>query len=275
MRQANITTLPLQKKCVVLKLAPGEIHLWLAFSDEIEDASLFEAYNDLMTSEERARGKRFRFARHRRQFAVTRALVRTTLSRYSHIKPHEWRFDKNPYGRPGIKPSQNLSGLEFNLSHTNGLIVCAVTQGAPKSEFAIGFDVENNERKNAGIEIAERFFSDREAEDLRNVPEKARRLRFFDYWTLKEAYIKARGMGLNIPLKQFSFHIAHEAPLSISFAPELEDNPRCWQFWLLRLTHRHQAALAVRFKQASDCQLVLKKVTPLLTEQSFECPVIR
>jgi len=272
---SSIMTLPLHKNCTALKLAPGEIHLWLAFSDEIRDASLFKAYNDLMTSEERARGRRFRFARHRRQFAVTRALVRTTLSRYSHIKPHQWRFDKNPYGRPGIKPPQNSSGLEFNLSHTDGLIVCAVTQGAPNSECAIGVDVENIERKGTAIEIAERFFSDRETADLRNVPEKARRLRFFDYWTLKEAYIKARGMGLTIPLKQFSFHISHLVPLAISFAPELEDDPRCWQFWLLRLTHRHQAALAVRFKQDSACQLVLKKVTPLLAEQSFVCPITR
>ncbi|MDM8541821.1 4'-phosphopantetheinyl transferase superfamily protein [Desulfococcaceae bacterium HSG9] len=264
--------MPLYKKRTTLKLVPGEIHLWLVFSDEIREASLFKAYNDLMTSEERVRGRRFRFARHQRQFAVTRALVRTTLSRYSHIKPHQWRFDKNPYGRPEIKTSQNSLGLQFNLSHTNGLIVCAVTQGASKAECAIGVDVESIERKGATIEIADRFFSNLESADLRNIPEKDRRLRFFDYWTLKEAYIKACGMGLSIPLKQFSFHITHQEPLSISFAPELKDDPRCWQFWLLNPTQHHRVALAVRLKQELVCQLILKKVTPLSTEQSFECP---
>jgi 4'-phosphopantetheinyl transferase len=249
------------KKHAILKLAPGEIHLRLAFSDEIQEASLFKDYNDLMTSEERARGRRFRFARHRRQFSITRALVRTTLSRYSHIKPHEWRFDKNPYGRPEIKTSQNSLGLRFNLSHTDGLIVCAVIQDELKTECAIGVDVENIERKGTAIEIAERFFSDRESADLQNIPEKDRRSRFFDYWTLKEAYIKARGMGLAIPLKQFSFHITHQAPIAISFAPELEDDPRCWQFWLLRPTQHHRVALAVRLTSA--CQLIVKKVTPL------------
>ena len=251
------------KKRAILKLAPGEVHLWLAFSDEIQEASLFQAYNDLMTSEEQARGRRFRFARHRCQFAVTRALVRTTLSRYSHIKPHEWRFDNNPYGRPEIKASQNSLGLRFNLSHTNGLVVCAVMQDKLKAECAIGVDVENIERKNAAIEIAERFFSEREFADIRNIPEKDRCLRFFDYWTLKEAYIKARGMGLSIPLKQFSFHITHQAPIAISFAPELEDDQRCWQFWLLRPTQRHRVALAVRLKHPRPGQLIVKKVTPL------------
>jgi len=266
-------TQPLRKRRTDSKLGSGMIHLWLAFPDEIEDASLLAAYNNLMTSEERARGRRFRFARHRRQFAVTRALVRTTLSRYTTIEPCQWRFDKNQYGRPEIRKSQNTPGLRFNLSHTNGLVVCAVAQSVPEAKCAIGADVENIERKSTAIEIAERFFSDLESAALRNVPENIRRLRFFDYWTLKEAYIKARGMGLNLPLKQFSFHITNHAPLAISFAPELDDDPRYWQFWLLRPTQSHRIALAVRFKE-SACRLIVKKVTPLLAEQSFKCPII-
>ncbi len=268
-------TLPLHNKRATLKLAPGEIHLWITFPDEIKDASLFEAYDGLMTSEEQSRGRRFRFKRHQRQFALTRALVRTTLSRYHTIEPHQWRFGKNQYGRPDIKASQNALGLRFNLSHTDGLVVCAVIQSAPDAKYAIGVDVENTERKGTAIEIAERYFSDREVADLRNVSENKRRLRFFDYWTLKEAYIKARGMGLSIPLKQFSFHITPLAPLTISFAPELEDDPQCWQFRLLRPTQRHRVALAVRYKQESAYRLVLRKVTPLLSEESFECPIRR
>ncbi|MEA1968719.1 MAG: 4-phosphopantetheinyl transferase, partial [Thermodesulfobacteriota bacterium] len=93
-----------------------------------------KVYYGLMTSEERVRCNRFRFARHQHQFTVTRALVRTTLSRYSHLQPHEWRFDKNKYGRPEIKGEQNSLGLRFNLSHTNGLIVCGLIKDAPKAE---------------------------------------------------------------------------------------------------------------------------------------------
>ncbi len=275
MRHDKITTLPFHKKRADLKLTPGEIHLWLTFPDEIGDESLFKAYNNLMTSEERTRGRRFRFARHQRQFAVTRALVRTTLSRYSNIEPQQWRFDKNQYGRPYIKTYQNSPGLRFNLSHTKGLIVCALSQDTPNEKCVIGVDVENIERRGATIEIAERFFSDRESADLLNVTEKARRSRFFDYWTLKEAYIKACGMGLTIPLKQFSFHIMHPAPISISFAPELKDDPRCWQFWLLKPTKRHRLALSVRLKKELDSLLIVKKVTPLSAERPFECPIIR
>jgi len=264
---------PFHKRRADLKLAPGMIHLWLAFPDEIEDPAILKTYNELMTSEERARQARFRFARHRRQFAVTRALVRTTLSRYSHIEPHQWRFDKNQYGRPEIKTSQNAPGLRFNLSHTDGLIVCAVTRTTPEAECAIGTDVENTERKSTTIEIAQRFFSNPESAALRRTPPEHRRSRFFDYWTLKEAYIKALGMGFNLPLKQFSFHITDQTPLSISFGPELEDNPRCWQFWLLQPTERHRVALALRLNKGTASQLVVKKIAPLSAEQSFECPI--
>ncbi len=283
-----------------LELLPGEIHLWVVFLDEINDVDLLKKYYELMTSEERRCGDRFRFAKHRHQYVVTRALVRTTLSKYCRTPPHQWLFNKNQYGRPEIDSTQNSLGLKFNLSHADGMIVCGVIrdvsvwdvsgrdvsgrdvsgrdvsgQDVHGEECTIGADVENIDRKCGSIAIGERFFSEYEAADLRHFSNKERQLRFFEYWTLKEAYIKACGMGLSIPLKQFSFHITRKAPLTISFAPELNDDPKSWRFWLIKPTKSHQIALAVRFKTKSTCQPVIKKVTPLLAEQALECSIIQ
>jgi 4'-phosphopantetheinyl transferase len=252
-----------------LQLNQNILHLWLAFPDEIQDNELLSAYKQLMSEEERVQQQRFHFAKHRHQYLITRALVRTTLSRYAERAPGEWEFEKNQYGRPEIKDSEGLPPLRFNLSHTDGLILCGVVL-----QQDIGVDVEDIERKGAPLEIADRFFSAQEVQDLYQVPETEKRSRFFNYWTLKESYIKARGMGLSLPLEQFSFHIAHDEKLRISFAPQLQDDPSQWQFWLLQATQHHQAAISLRRDESVAYQLSLKKVVPLKEEQAFFCPVL-
>ena len=210
-----------------LELNPNEIHLWFAFPDEIQATDLLFAYEKLMTEDEHTKQRRFYFARHRHQYLIARALVRSTLSRYTGIEPCCWRFSKNKYGRPEILSPKGLRPLRFNLSHTDGLIVCAVVLRQD-----IGVDVEDMERKNTPLKCADRFFSSQEVRDLYKLSESMKRDGFYDYWALKESYIKARGMGLSIPLEQFSFHIAENEPLRISFDPRLEDDPDHWQFLL-------------------------------------------
>jgi 4'-phosphopantetheinyl transferase len=257
-----------------LKLNQNEIHLWLAFPDEIQDIALLSAYDKLMSEEERTHQQRFHFAKHQHQYLITRALVRTTLSRYTDVDPSHWQFDKNQYGRPEIHHSDGLPPLRFNLSHTDGLIICGVVL-----KQDIGVDVEDTERKGAPLEIADRFFSAQEVHDLNQVPDSEKRERFFNYWTLKESYIKARGMGLSLPLEQFTFlmsrtEIQSHQPLRISFAPQLHDVPNQWQFWLLQATQRHQVAISLRRDEEVAYQLSLKKVVPLREEQSFSCSVL-
>ena len=249
----------------IIKLEANEIHLWFAFIDEIHNTEILAAYEKLLTKEEKARQGRFHFERHRRQYLVTRALVRTTLSRYTGVEPRDWRFSTNEYGRPEISAPGGLPLLRFNLSHTDGLIACAVVL-----KWDIGVDVEDMKRKGQTVEIAERFFSPMEVKDLRML-ESGKRGRFFDYWTLKESYIKARGKGLSIPLEQFSFHISDKRPLRIFFGPRIKDDPSQWQFWLLRPTIRHKAALSLRRKKEKDCILSIKRVIPLVEEKSFSC----
>jgi 4'-phosphopantetheinyl transferase len=240
-----------------LELPEGEVHLWYVLPDAIDDASLLAAYDVLLAPPERKRRDRYLFERSRREYLMTRALVRSTLSRYARVPPEAWTFRDNAWGRPEIGLPEH-AWLRFNLSNTRGLIACVVAR-----ELEIGVDVEDTERQGQTVAIADRFFSSREVVALRALPLTAQRDRFFDYWTLKEAYIKARGMGLAIPLDQFSFLLDEAPPIRIAFAPELDDDPSAWQFEQFVLSPRHETAAAVRRGQGRDVRFVVCETVPL------------
>ena len=250
---------------MTLQLAQDEIHLWFVLSDELDDPALLRSYSALMNDEERARYERIIVAHAKHQHLVTRALVRTTLSRYAAVDPAAWVFDTNEYGRPGIvPPAGERYPVQFNLSHTDGLIVCGVVLSRE-----LGVDVEDTSRCRETVAIADRFFSAREVRDLHALPPGRQRDRFFDYWTLKESYIKARGMGLAIPLGKFSFS-PDRRPIALETAPSLGDDAATWQFELFSPTHRHRAAVAVR-RRTREPQLRIRswKVAPLAGEQPW------
>ena len=260
----------LHEKRQAAKIRPDEIHLWFAFPDEIQDEALLEQYRRLLSPDETERHQRFYFAKHRHLFLIAHALVRTMLSRYTGIAPENLWFSQNSYGRPEIADAENILPVRFNLTHTEGLIACAVVL-----THDVGVDVEDMERKAITPGLAERFFSGPEVEDLSHLPEPEKRDRFFDYWTLKESYIKARGMGLSIPLEQFGFHLKDNEPLHISFDPRLNDDPNRWRFWLMRPTRRHKAALSVCTGGHTAYRLIIKKIVPLSEEKDFVCTVVR
>jgi len=242
----------------LLSLSRAEAYLWYVFPETLTDPGLLSAYQQLMSPEERSQQQRFRFAKGRYEYLVTRALVRTTLSRYAAVDPREWRFDKNPYGKPTIAHPKGIAPFSFNLSHTEHLIVCLIAL-----DREVGVDAEDMERAGETVEVADRFFSPTEVAALRALPAQSQRRRFFQYWTLKEAYIKARGMGLSLPLEQFSFHLAAGYRARISFDPRLEDQPQSWQFAQFRPTARHMVALAIRRGADPDLHIRLKQTVPL------------
>ena len=239
-------------------LEPNEVHVWLVEPDAITDRALLAAYERLLTEDERRKRARFVFEAGRHECLVTRALVRTTLSRYAPIRPEGWRFGANQHGRPFIVAEQNPGGLEVNLSHTHGLIACAVTRGRD-----VGVDVENVIRAGDTVEIADRFFSPAEVRDLHALPVERRQDRFFDYWTLKESYIKARGMGLALPLDKFSFHLLDGPPIRISIDPSLNDDPASWRFHLMSPRPEHRLAVGVRAGRTGSVSLRLARTVPL------------
>jgi 4'-phosphopantetheinyl transferase len=211
-----------------------------------------------LSPQEHERMARLVFERDRRRFLLTRALVRTTLSRYAPVAPADWTFIANVHGRPEIldRP-RGVPDLRFNLSHTAGLIACAVTIGRE-----VGVDVEHIQRR-LTHDVAGRFFAPSEANDLKALPEDERTRAFFDYWTLKEAYIKARGFGLALPLADFAFRLAPPAPPRIAFEPALEDDPDTWQFAQDWPTPMHRLGLAVR-REGDDLPVRIRKVVPQL-----------
>ncbi len=247
----------------MITLANDEIHLWFTFPSEITDNTLLNNYQQLLTEEEHQRWQRFHFKKHQHQYLMTRALVRTSLSHYINITPKDWQFSKNEFGKPAISPHKNLF---FNLSNTETLIVCAISR-----QSDIGIDVETWQHKSNILEIAQRFFSDQEVRELLSCPQSQQRQRFFQYWTLKESYIKACGMGLSQPLEQFSFSINQlQKKLTLSFHQPLKGNPNHWQCWLLQVTTEHYAAVSIFNPQAINYKLQVRQVIPLKKEVKFD-----
>jgi 4'-phosphopantetheinyl transferase len=241
----------------LLTLPPGEVHVWIVEPERITDPGLQASYRDLLDAPEREKQQRFHFERHRLQYLVSHALVRLTLSRYAPVPPEAWSFAANTYGRPEIR-GEEKPWLRFNLSHTDGMALCAVAR-----DVDVGADVEDAERRGETVGIADSFFAPAEVAALRALPEHAQRERFFDYWTLKEAYIKARGMGLSLPLDQFAFGLEAGRPARISFDPRLVDEPSHWQFVRFRPSTRHAAALAVRLPADASLSVRFQRTVPL------------
>jgi 4'-phosphopantetheinyl transferase len=239
-------------------LGSREVHLWYVDPEAVTDPALLAAQRELMSVAERAKQLRFFFARDRHRFLLTRALVRTVMSHYLGGDPRRWTFEENAHGRPALAARHGDSGLRFNLSHTPGMILCGVTQG-----HDLGVDVEDTTRPGATVEIAHHYFSPREVADLEAVPSALRVRRFFEYWTLKEAYIKARGLGLSLPLDQFSFDLRDPGFVRVVFDPRLRDRPSHWQFRTFRPTPRHQVAVGVRRADAEDLAIRVRATVPL------------
>lgn len=245
-----------------LTASDRNIDVWLAFYEEIDDPQLHGRYRELLTEEERGKEFRFYFPHDQRCYLVTRALVRTVLSRYVAVAPQDWRFSANAYGRPEIAVTAPEAGqLRFNISHTRGLIALGVTR-----HQEVGLDVENVSTRQVSLDIADRFFAPVEVAELAGVRPERRQERFFEYWTFKESYIKARGMGLSIPLQQFSFHYPHERAVRLVTEPSLQDDPGRWSFWQYRPTERHLLALCAGRDDYEPPTVTIRKVVPLRSE---------
>jgi 4'-phosphopantetheinyl transferase len=241
-------------------LPDDQAHLWWARPERFSDPTELARYRAVLTDDEREKTDRFRFARDQHTCLIARILVRTTLSRYCDVPPDRWRFRANDHGRPAIVLP--ASPIHFNLSHTNGLIVCLVSRGRE-----VGVDVECLERTGEWGDLADRYFAPREAAALRRVATSTRPTRFLEYWTLKESYIKARGLGLAIPLADFSFELPARSPndIDILFTPAIDDTPSRWQFSLERFGSRHLIATAVERTMGGPVQVTLQEaVGPLL-----------
>jgi 4'-phosphopantetheinyl transferase len=223
----------------ILELNHKEVHVWRATLDL--PMSRVRSLEQTLAADERARAERFHFEKDRMHFIVARGLLRAILGRYLARNPHTLRFCYSQYGKPTLaRESHNDASLCFNVTHSHGVALYAVSRNR-----AIGIDLERIRTDVACEQIAERFFSPYEVSTLRSVPIYMRPEAFFSCWTRKEAYLKARGMGLSLALSQFDVTVAPGGSAALLSTREEDQDISSW--WLCDLSpgFGYVAALAV------------------------------
>ena len=173
-----------------LALIRNEVRVWLIRADEAELCSACCA--DLLSLAERERAARFKFEKDRRLYTVAHAALRSILAGYLNVAPGDLEFEIGRRGKPRLAPTFSKDSLEFNLSHSSEVALIAVTR-----EREIGVDVEHVKKEFAFAEVAERYFTTREVSAIRALPEDLQRRAFYQCWTSKEAFLKAKGVGLS------------------------------------------------------------------------------
>jgi 4'-phosphopantetheinyl transferase len=215
-------------------LPQGVVQVWHA------RAADGDALLALLTDEEVARAERFVFAASRQEYVLGRALVRMVLSRNLSIPPRELQFQHGSYGKPELDCGRAAPQIHFNVSHSAGLVVAAFSR-----EGEVGVDVEEAERPISPA-VRGQVFTPEELRSWQSLSPDEHRAAAAARWTLKEAYLKARGAGLNLPLQGFGFE-----ELRIRFSPLIHDDSARWRFYQARLAPRHVVSLAQRDSQAA------------------------
>jgi 4'-phosphopantetheinyl transferase len=220
-------------------LSAGDTHVWLAWTNRFHSSKTLDVCRKLLSDDEREKYGRFYFERDRHLYLVSHAMVRYVLAAYLRTESRLLEFKTNAYGRPEIVRRAGMPYLRFNLSHTQGLAALAVKLG-----FSCGIDVEAYRDVGDVLALVDSVFTAGERKAFGEVPESDRLWTFLRIWTLKEAYIKARGKGLSIPLNRFSFDIREE--IGIRFPAGFDDDSLTWQFAQRFLNSSHVLALAAR-----------------------------
>jgi 4'-phosphopantetheinyl transferase len=221
-----------------LRADTSRVDIWLMLPTDVgrDKLKLFEGF---LSNSERTRYLRFKNEEARRGYLVSRVLLRKTLSFYADVPPDAWEFLTGKFGRPSIAAPSTDADLRFSVSHTVGLVACAIGVGRD-----VGVDVETVDCGFDPIDIATEFFAPCELQALLSEPVGKRHERFFSYWTLKEAYAKATGMGLSAPLDAFWFSLDNGWP-RICFGEGSRDDPKHWRFFQFSPTIAHKASLAI------------------------------
>ncbi len=215
-------------------LTADDVHVW-RISLEIGDALLVRL-RETLAEDERQRADRYHFEKDRRHFVAGRGALRAILARYLERRPQDVRFAYTNYGKPLLAGN---TALRFNLTHSHGLALLAVTHGRE-----VGIDIEHIRDNLEGEQLAERFFSPREVAALRALPPELRREAFFHCWTRKEAYIKANGKGLSLPLDQFDVTLHPGEPAALLATQHDPGEARRWSMQSLVPSAGYVGALA-------------------------------
>jgi 4'-phosphopantetheinyl transferase len=215
---------------------PDAVEVFVAGIDRLRAPEGLEPALALMTADERVRASRYRHDDDRLMFALGRLMARSLVGRALGVGPSDWPWREGRHGRPEI--DDDRTDLHFNLSHSAGVVICALARGR-----AIGVDVEHLARRTPDPAVVPRYCSPAEVEDVRSRGD-AWQDRFLTYWTLKEAYLKARGVGISLPLSDISFRVDNGGAADIRFEGSLAGTDARWAFHLWQPDEMHLAAIA-------------------------------
>jgi 4'-phosphopantetheinyl transferase len=218
------------------ELGANEAHVWRASLDQ--PADMIAKLAPFLSQDEYQRAMRRYRPVDRDRFIVGRGILRKIISAYLALQPGQLRFTYNEYGRPAVSDDQNDCALNFNLAHSAELVLYAVTRGR-----VVGIDIEYIHDDFATLEIAEHFFSKDEVAALKSLPADQRTIGFFNCWSRKEAFIKAKGMGVSYPLDRFTVSLAPGEPPALLKVDDDKREVARWKMYELKPGADYAAAL--------------------------------
>lgn len=230
-------------------LQANAVHVWTA--SLAHDLSHLETLQGLLSAEEVNRAHRFHYARDRHRFIAGRGQLRMLLGHYLDQPPESIHFDYSAYGKPSVT---NERGLTFNISHADDMALYAFAYQAE-----IGVDIEAIKMDFPVEDISQHYFSTTEIAVLSRLPDDLKHRAFFTCWTRKEAYIKARGEGLSIPLDSFDVSLTPGEPASLLVTRDQPTEAAEWSLFDLQPGPGYAGALAIR---GHHWQLSLRDYTP-------------
>jgi 4'-phosphopantetheinyl transferase len=222
-----------------LTLGSDEVHVWRAGLDQAP--SQIRAFLPTLAADERARAERFQLKTSRERYIVARGVLRSILGTYLNRAPESLRFRYGSRGKPELVPESAEGVIRFNVSHSGRVALYAIA-----SAREVGIDLELIRHRVRVEQMADRFFSRREIETLRALPTHLRRRAFFLCWTRKEAYIKAKGEGLSLPLDRFDVSLTPGEPAVLLSTQQDPDEAPRWSLQELSPAPGYVGALAVQ-----------------------------
>jgi 4'-phosphopantetheinyl transferase len=234
------------------RLGAGEVHVWCVQLN-ISDKHLLYFQRSLAPDESR-RASRFHFERDRKRYIAKHGLLREILGNYLSIHPAEVQFAYNPHGKPFLLNDLQAQNLNFNISSSGDLALFVFLRGRQ-----VGVDIEKIRQNIEFEELVERFFSENERKAFQLVKPKSKLQTFFCIWARKEAYIKAQGQGLSVPISRFDVFIDPHNKAEIFVADREAMEKDCWSLRDLDPALGYAAALAV---QGKDWKLQCWRAAP-------------
>jgi 4'-phosphopantetheinyl transferase len=223
----------------------NEVHVWRVGLDITSLQR--EILLGMLSADEVERAGRFHFERDQKRFIAARGMLRQLLGRYLGKPPQELRFEYTANGKPVLATNAGCDTLHFNLSHSGPLAVYAFTRSRN-----IGIDIERLRDDIAVGQIAQRFFSQYEISSLERIHINKRSELFFQYWTRKEAFIKAMGKGISFPMEEFDVSLISGRVLSPIALPGDKGESSRWHIQDLFPGNGYAAAIAA---EGGDCDL--------------------